>query len=315
MSASARPRRSRYARVLGAVFACVGCLFAVWAVGQLARDATWVTGLCFYLPSVVMAVVALALFGLVAIARRPALCLFAAVFALPPVLVVVLIENRFGSGSGEDPCDLRLVHWNTGGRPARPGVGEHLIAERADMYVLSEVPNASHVAVLRDQLGAGYNAATFDNLAVVGRGDVRADGWLVNRDEFEVQAVTWTPPDRAPVRLLVCDLPSDVRVARHPLLREVNELIEQHRPDLIVGDFNAPRRSWSLTHLPDGYRHAYDACGDGWGATWPVPVPLYALDHCLFGRTIRPGRYRLDGLRGDSDHRYQVFDFGISSGG
>jgi hypothetical protein len=290
----------------------VVCLFAGWAVGQFARDATWLTGLCFYLPSAVVAAVSLVAAVLNATARRRIPSLFATVLALPPLLMVTLVENRLIDSLDCGSSDLRLVHWNTGGRPARPGVGDYLIAERADLYVLTDVPNASHVGVLHDRLGKEYHASTFSNLAVVGRGEVRADGWLVNRDGFEVQEVTWAPPGQPPLRLLVVDLPSDVWVARDPLLREVNALIGQYGPDLVVGDFNAPRRSWALANLPHGYKHAYYTCGGGWGYTWPVPVPMYAIDHCLHGRRVRPGSYRLGGLGGDSDHRYQVFDFSVA---
>ena len=155
---------------------------------------------------------------------------------------------------------------------------------------------------------AAYQSVAFGGLAVVGRGTVHADGWLADRDGFRVQAVTWDYAGHT-TRLFVLDLPSDVWVARGPLLREVVALMARHRPDLVVGDFNAPRRSWALADLPAGYAHAYHTAGGGWGYTWPVPVPVYALDHCLHGPRVRPVRYELGGLAGNSDHRYQVFDF------
>ncbi|WP_088252229.1 endonuclease/exonuclease/phosphatase family protein [Fimbriiglobus ruber] len=287
-------------------------LFVAWVVGQLARDATWITGLCFYIPSVVMVVVLVAIAGLSAVMnhRRPAL--MALGFALPPLLFVGLVENHFGLGKDKSQGEFRLIHWNTGGRPGRPGIGEYMVNERADLYVLTDIANAAHVGVLRDQLGVGYQAITFANLAVIGRGEIRANGWLRNSDGFEVQAVTWTL-DGKQISVFVVDLPSEVWIARNPLLREVNELISQHSPDLVVGDFNAPRRSWGLVELPEGYHHAYHTAGGGWGYTWPVPVPVYALDHTLHGPRVVPASYRLGGMGGNSDHRYQVFDFSLAA--
>lgn len=177
---------------------------------------------------------------------------------------------------------------------------------------MTDVPNAAHVGVIRDRLGECYEATTFANLAVIGRGKVQADGWLINEDGFEVQAVTWVWNDKS-IKMLALDLPSNVFVARNPLLQKVNALIEQHRPDLVVGDFNAPRRSWALANLPTGYHHAYHTVGSGWGSTWPVPVPIYALDHCIHGRRVIPCSYRLGGMSGDSDHRYQVFEFSLNT--
>ncbi len=304
--------RSALVRARIVISAGATVLFAFWAAGQLVRDATWATGLCFYIPSPVVAVMMLAGAGAHTAAGRRRAALLALGLAVPPTVFVARIENQFGRAPAGPPGTLRLVHWNTAGRPGRPGVVEYLIAERADLYALTDVPSAAHVGVLRDTLGPGYAAVTFGNLAVVGRGDIRADGWLVNRDGFEVQTATWTPPGHKPITVFVIDLPSDVRLARDPLLRELNALIERRQPDLVVGDFNAPRRSRALANLPPGYRHAYQTVGSGWGYTWPVPVPVYALDHCLHGPRIVPGRYQLGGLGGASDHRYQVFDFSLA---
>src|SRR5262245_14662962 len=46
---------TRRGRLRVAASAVAGCLTTAWAVGQVARDATWATGLCFYIPSLVSA--------------------------------------------------------------------------------------------------------------------------------------------------------------------------------------------------------------------------------------------------------------------
>jgi len=98
-----------------------------------------------------------------------------------------------------------------------------------------------------------------------------------------------------------------LNVARDPVLREINALIEQHQPDLVIGDFNAPRRSWGLSQLPDGYRHAFDTVGRGCGYTWPSFAPMLAIDQCVTGPRIAPVNYELRTTLA-SDHRLQVFD-------
>ena len=302
--------RTFFTRFRIAATVVAGGLFVAWVVGQIVRDSSWLTGLCFYVPSAILVIVLVAGAVMSAFGRRKWTTLFAIACALPPLAVVALIENHVDRAPAGAIGELRVVHWNTGGRPGRPGIVEFLVAERADLYVLTDVPSAAHLGVFRDQLGSGYQSASFANLAVVGRGEIRADGWLIERDGFEVQAVTWVPSGR-PIHLFVIDLPSDIRVARDPLLREVNALIVRDQPDFVVGDFNAPRRSQALTDLPAGYSHAYHTAGGGWGSTWPVPIPVFALDHCLHGPRIAPVKYRLGGLRGDSDHRYQAFDFSL----
>ncbi len=86
--------------------------------------------------------------------------------------------------------------------------------------------------------------------------------------------------------------------------------MERYRPDLIVGDFNAPRRSRALSELPTGYGHAYDTSGSGFSYTWPVPVPMYSLDQCIHARRVTPIRYDL--LQSVySDHCCQLFNFAL----
>jgi endonuclease/exonuclease/phosphatase (EEP) superfamily protein YafD len=245
--------------------------------------------------------------------RRRAAAL-AACLALPPLVFVLLVENRlFSNPPTVAPGYLRLIHWNVAGALNRPGASDVLLAQRADLYVLSEVPNARSVEVFAEAVGPEYQSRVFGNLSVVGAGSVQAHGWLLERDGAKVQSVTWERGgDR--VALFVVDLPSRIDVARDPLLREVNGSIERHRPDLVVGDFNAPRRSRALCELPAGYGHAYDAVGSGFGYTWPVPAPMYALDQCIHSARIVPARYELISSR-FSDHRLQVFDFFWSPGG
>ena len=79
---------------------------------------------------------------------------------------------------------------------------------------------------------------------------------------------------------------------------------------VITRDFNAPRRSLAFTELPAGYQHAFDSVGFGYGNTWPMPVPMYALDQCIFGPRVVPADYRLVSSA-HSDHRLQVFDFSL----
>ena len=302
-------RKSPPPRRLGRVLRWgVLVFYLAWVVGQLARDATWVTGLAFYIPSVVLPPTLAAFAVWCVVTRRAWAGLLAMAAVVPPVCIVVAVENDFSEKPRCHDPGRRLMHWNTGGRPTRAGVEDLLVLEHADIYVLSEIPNAEHVGFFRQRLGYGYQDVTFGNLAVVARGGVRADGWLHDADGVRVQQVTWAVDGR-PVRLLVVDLPSDVRVARDPHLRAVIGLVESTRPALVVGDFNAPRRSWALSNLPTGYRHAYHTCGGGWGYTWPLPVPLFSLDHVLHSSEVVPTAYRLGGAGGDSDHCYQVFDF------
>jgi endonuclease/exonuclease/phosphatase family metal-dependent hydrolase len=91
-----------------------------------------------------------------------------------------------------------------------------------------------------------------------------------------------------PLRLLVVDGISRVTVPRTPFLEDIaaacDAAAKEGRPfDVVVGDFNATGRSVgfdAVRSAAGGYKRASDYSG-GWRATWPVPLPLYDIDHVL----------------------------------
>jgi len=283
-------------------------LFLLWSLGQLARDATWLTGMCFYIPSAVMAAVLLCLTVGTFLTRHRRVTICTAGLALGPLYFLLLVENRFFDKYPEVTAELRLAHWNVGGKLAA-GSRDVLLAHRADVYVLSEAGARPRLEALRSALGEGYKVWRRGDLAVIAEGNLESTEWLLDRPGAKACLVAWGRGERT-VSLLIIDLPANISLHRDPLLRDVNRLIERHKPDLVVGDFNAPRRSRALSDLPAGYRHAYDTAGSGWSYTWPAPVPMYAIDQCIHSPRVIPARYELFSSI-HSDHRMQVFDFSL----
>jgi hypothetical protein len=87
-------------------------LWTCWSLGQLFRDASWFTGILFYLPSPVMVLLMTVSATFTWRKRKIAGVLVAC--ALVPAVFVLSIENRVSrrpqSITSETP--LRLVHWN-----------------------------------------------------------------------------------------------------------------------------------------------------------------------------------------------------------
>ena len=284
--------------------------FALWLVGQVLRDRFWWTALCFYLPAPLAAGVlaSIAVLSYLSSSRRMALVV--ALLALGPVFMVVWVENHWTTSSlrvSPTPSQ-RLVHWNVfGGSLSWSRVQKILISSGADVIVLSEVPGDASLEVLAAQLGQDYCSLRLDNMALIARGRLSADPRRLDQAQARAFLVGWQS-DAVATTLLVIDLPSSLAVARDPLLGQVRELIANDRPDLVVGDFNAPRRSLVLSQLPDGYAHAYALAGSGWSYTWPVPCPLWAIDQCIVGPRICALSYHLRSTVA-SDHRLQLLDF------
>ncbi len=286
---------------------CAVALLALWCLGQLIRDSYWLLALLFYIPA---AVLATGFLGgcLLALSRRNlrTALLYGSLAALP-TFAVLFVENSFSPRDRPTTGDgrVRAVHWNVvWGKLGWSRARDRLKDLSADVYVLSEVP----VEFSADDFG-GYSVVRFGTMAVVARGTLGTPKRLQRAGTLKLYSVRWNSSS-GPLELFVGDIDSNPLVFRHPLLVGLCSFIAQDTPDLVMGDFNSPRRSIALSALPQGYHHAYHSVGSGWSYTWPVPCPIYAIDHCIHGPRVRPIEYRLHGTTA-SDHRIQVFDFDI----
>lgn len=285
-------------------------VWTLWLVGQIVRDATWATSLLFYVPSPFVALLLLALGIHLAFRKKTASFLLFFLLAVVPVCFVIGPENRWSREeaaptSGES---LRLVHWNVCyGKLGWSGVGAALRQSPADIYVLSESVWQNDIRLIPIRLGEGFEVREAFGMVIASRGrvvDLKEHG---KKDGVRVFSALWHR-DGHRIKLLVVDLVSDPFCPRDPRLRHVIDLIRKEDPDIVVGDFNAPRRSLALSSLPRDYFHAYDVAGKGWGYTWPTFFPIFAIDQCIVGPRVIPLRYDLESSW-HSDHRMQVLEF------
>jgi endonuclease/exonuclease/phosphatase (EEP) superfamily protein YafD len=116
-----------------------------------------------------------------------------------------------------------------------------------------------------------------------------------------------------PFFLLAVDVHAIPSHPRLPPLSRVAELAAAYetQPLLILGDFNTPSDSVHFKPLRLHARSVWEVAGNGWGNTWPNPVPVMQLDQgWVNGRLhLRSAAY------GDtmySDHRPLVIEFAVS---
>lgn len=285
----------------------VAC-WALWLFAQLARDIHWVTGLLFYIPTPLFALI---LAGLTARAWHrgdQARGMLLLLLTFLPVLFVVCVESNLlrGARLPARKTALRLVHWNV--FEVKSGWGRILASVGpldADLYVFSDVSKP----LAKGLFDADYTIVRIPNMAILARGRMETPRPLAATGSLLVYTMPWYI-DGQVLTVFAVDLASDPELARPPRLRRLAELIATFQPDLVVGDFNAPRRSRHLTPPPAGYVHAYDAAGGGWSYTWPAPFPTLAIDQCLLGPRLRPQVYCLR-TSPWSDHRQQILDFAV----
>ncbi len=315
-------RRQWWWLLLGPCWLLYVPLWCAWALGQIYRDQYAAWERFFHLPAPGVVAAGLLLLGLCAVSRHRRLGLVAGLFLIWPLTIVLAYDNhwlipRIPVSDSHPTNPLRLLDWNVWhGMGGWDNVLETLDRERPDILVLAEYTPSDPV---HDQ----HHLESLNTLLLSWGWEVPhtfASGSMLIASRFpllhierpqlpssDCVLVDFENDSGEPLRVLALDLPSGLRAHRDPLLRKVKALITNTQPDLVVGDFNAIRQATQLQPLPEGYRHAYDAAGSGWSYTWPVPVPVLAIDQCVIGRRIEPIDYTLG--TGASDHRWQRFDF------
>lgn len=283
-------------------------LVVIWIAGQVLRDRNLYTGLMFYFPTPILATALI----LLAMAIRRHRWLYLAL-AAAPIGMLLFVENRWvrpelpgdvvlATGDTGERMPLRLVHWNVcHGELGWEKQWEHIERLHPDVIVLSEIPEPFDPRTV-----TGFEVLIIDGMAVACHGSMTTTRPLVSGGALDAYHVTCLLEDGS-LELLIADMTSRIALPRDPYLRPFIGLLAAREIDIVVGDLNAPRRSLAFSELPVGYRHAYDAAGAGWSYTWPVPIPVLAIDQCIIGPRMRPIRYELESTL-LSDHRLQVLD-------
>ena len=331
MHETPRPRPRLWRRLWRGAVATVTCAtllgIVLGFIGQSLRDRNLLLALLMYVPIVPLGLVAL----LLDLARRgralrPRFVLTAigSTGVLVGAIPMLGMKPPDAAVAGGDP--LTLLHWNmqSGGRwaaqPRWERAAEQILSRQPDVIVLSEAPPDHWLFHSLHKNGRGYKTVHISNQPdsrywykplVCSRWPMVMEGQVPVRNGVAMAVAVRVR--RRPLRLLVVDGVSQVTVLRTPFLEDVARACDaaatEGRPfDVVVGDFNAPGRSVGFDAVRSaggGYKRASDYSG-GWRGTWPVPLPVYDIDHVL----MRPdaavkGCEMFTSLRLDTDHRGQ----------
>ncbi|HEV8120094.1 MAG TPA: endonuclease/exonuclease/phosphatase family protein [Candidatus Polarisedimenticolia bacterium] len=305
-------------------------ILLLFTVGQTLKDRTLVSALVFYVlaPPFVTAALLVAGFWPGWRKRSAAACLVAS-FALVPLGVSAFLDHRLASrvapgvqaggdrggaapGGAAAGRPLRIVAWNVAFVPFGAGpLAYRLRPYDPDLLLLTEF-QSWYAPRLASALGSDRTARPMETMCLIARGVIEGARWVEADDRLQIFVADWSVPGGAgagaTLRVMGVNMVSSPLVKRDPLLRRVLAAMASEQPDLVLGDFNSPRRSRALDPLPEGFTHAYDAAGRGWAYSWPVPLPVLAIDQTIVGARLEPLAYALHSTI-VSDHRMQVLDF------
>ncbi len=107
----------------------------------------------------------------------------------------------------------------------------------------------------------------------------------------------------------IVDIESSIfNVRKRPLVRLADSLNDVAGPVIVAGDFNTPTDSVHFARLSEDFSSAWNEIGNGYSATWPVPLPLMDLDQVWHNAGVAVRSFNL-GWSSASDHRPVIVEF------
>jgi hypothetical protein len=120
-----------------------------------------------------------------------------------------------------------------------------------------------------------------------------------------------------PLVIYYIDMPSNPALGRMSVAMQAHDAISKLQqstgpdhipmPDVVAGDFNAPRGSASIDVLTPGLCHARTGGSWQWLASWPRGTPLLHIDHVYIAPWLRASKYEIIDP-GQSEHRAQTLE-------
>jgi endonuclease/exonuclease/phosphatase (EEP) superfamily protein YafD len=309
-----RPLR-RVWRALPAGAAVVSLIGLMFHLGV--RDSLPGLWLIYYLlPLPVLAALAALGAALALLQKRPALRvilpLAAVGFALWSYLALVRTAPPPTSHTGPK---ARVLFWNVArGAKPWPDIAREIRSHNADIITLVEVngPNFDDLRFWQEAFPE-YDIAPnrYSSLIMVRNGEILDldHGRLAETSKHRIARLRVRGRD---LTVMLVDIDSSVWLSRREAaLTTTNQAMTLlHEPTLIVGDFNIPASSAYLDELRTKYRNVFESVGQGYQATWPVPLPLLSLDQAWTNRHLQPLTCH-HGQTSNSDHRPVILDIAL----
>ncbi len=287
--------------------ALAASLAAGWGLRLTVRDSMPIASTLFYaMPWPVLAALGTAL-CVVSFSRGRRVVAFAAAILAVGGAAGVVVDLAMNPPPRSSPSDARVVFWNVG-RPTEdlPRVLDLLRAHDADIIGIDETGEITGEAYRSWQTAfPGYQLARkrSSGMMILTRGEILGTekGSLGKWGRFlesdvRIRGVLY--------RVLLVDMEAGPLRSRRTVFRELRDRIvgDGDGKLILMGDFNTPLDSVHFDVLRPRLAHAFETAGRGYSATWPVPIPVMALDHLWVGREIEVTGCSL-GFSLLSDHR------------
>lgn len=209
---------------------------------------------------------------------------------------------------------LRIVHWNMG--PASwhemaPSIAA-VMRMNGDVTIITDPGGTTSQGEIKKWLAADTDPPVLGQLALLTRLPITTIRPLIMTPDMQVVLVQIDATEKLgrPLTMYMVDMPSDLKLGRMELARNVRKMLEDLKapmPDVVVGDFNITRGSASLNAMFKDFSldDAYDEGGHGYAATFHREFPLWHIDHILVGPSVQALDYTITNP-GVGRHRAQA---------
>ncbi|APZ96294.1 endonuclease/exonuclease/phosphatase family protein [Fuerstiella marisgermanici] len=179
--------------------------------------------------------------------------------------------------------DLKVVFWNVArGLRGWDPVFDKLKRLDADVYGLAEVDPLDHDMLQRLQREfPNYEVAPFQHgMVILSRFPI------ASRQNIETASNAFFASADVEVagqqlRFIVADMHSWPLLFREAPMQTLCEIAMEtaDRPTVFMGDLNTPNDSVFCDRFRDEFVSPFEQQGRGFDCTWPVPLPVMAIDH------------------------------------
>lgn len=200
--------------------------------------------------------------------------------------------------------NLKIFFWNAAGNQKTNEIADYVNSFDADLIGIVEAGiKRKQVSTWQNLFPNHHVEVLRGSMALITKGKIlsKEKGSLGGRGRFNLLEVE-LKGER--FQVLLVDFDSDPLRSRSPAFEPLFEMIRTYAQTnlIVMGDFNTPHDSVFFESLRLYLAHAFETGGTGFAKTWPIPVPILAIDHIWVSKKIKVVNCNLNWSR-FSDHR------------
>jgi endonuclease/exonuclease/phosphatase (EEP) superfamily protein YafD len=222
-------------------------------------------------------------------------------------LIVWSYESFSLNSRAAAPGNLKLFFWNAASNKRADEMANYIRSFDADLIGIVEAGIRKKTeSVWREAFSSYHVEILRGEMALITRGKIlsKERGSLGRRGRFHLLKVALNGEQ---FHVLLVDIDGDPFKSRAPAFEQLAKMIRSYSQDnlIVMGDFNTPLDSVFFESFRQYLNHAFESAGNGFANTWPIPLPVLAIDHIWVSKNIKVASCNLN-WSWLSDHRSVV---------